>query len=116
MELAQQTVSVLPVMLPTEHSLQLTSLVLPPRARAQMDTRVLRVPLHQPAPSPLPLVLLTADGKLLEELLVQHVLLERVHLLLAPRAQQQLTLDTPLLELHYTLALLLEHSLEAPCK
>jgi hypothetical protein len=66
---------------------------------------------HQPAPSLLPLVLLTAGGKLLEELVVQHVLL--VHLLLAPRAQRQLTLDTPLLELHYTLALLVDHSLEA---
>jgi hypothetical protein len=68
---------------------------------------------HQPAPSLLPLVLLTADGKLMVELVVQHVLLERVHLLLAPHAQRQLTLDTTLLELQHTLALLLEYSLEA---
>ena len=88
------------------------SLALPPCVSAPILTRVTIAPLHQPAPSPLPLVLLTAGGKLLEELLVQHVLL--VHLLLAPRAQRQLTLDTPLLELQYTLALLLDHSLEAP--
>lgn len=61
---------------------------------------------HQNATSPLHVVLLTADGKLIVELVVQHVLLERTHLLLAPRAQRQLTLDTPLLELRCSLAML----------